>query len=87
MDGIKDEFQSVRDPNLVVDGSEMILHCLFRNRQVARNVTVPKPLRQAADDCLFSGSKGIDGTCGVGVVHRTKLAVTFLMWRVNDFTV
>jgi len=53
MDGVKDEFQPVGNPDLIVDGAEMVLYGLLRNGKVSAEFPVTPAQHQVADDDLL----------------------------------
>ena len=61
MDGVKDQFQAVGNPDLIVDGAEMVLDRLLGDRKVGADFPVAPALHQVADDDLLPASQRIDG--------------------------
>jgi hypothetical protein len=60
VDGVKDEFQPVRNPHLVVDGAKMVLYGLLGDGEVRANLPVMPALHQATDDALLPAGQRID---------------------------
>jgi len=60
MDGVKDEFQPVGNPNLIVDDAEMVLNGLLSNGELRADFPVMPALHQVTDDGLFPVGEGVD---------------------------
>ncbi len=59
VDGVKDEFQPVRNPDLIVDGAKMVLYGLLGDGEVRANFPVMPALHQATDDALLPAGQRI----------------------------